>query len=712
MDAKDLKLQKEKVEGFINSPDYRPMAFKDIVSFLNVPGSETGNLKRILDEMLAEGAVLLTKREKYQSAASMGLVSGVFSCTRKGYGFVHQEYTPDIFIPPDNVNTAMSGDLVLCRIVEEGEPSGVGEIVSVLSRHKKFFVGVFEGNDNGGFVTPDDKRLVGNVRIASEFLGGAKDGQKVKVQIDKFNPGSSHDGRIVQVLGNPMDLGMDVLSVVEEHDIPHVFPDAVLKQADSMPKMINESDVGTRKDFRALPTVTIDGEDTKDIDDAVSLERLEDGGFRLYVHIADVSHYVTPGSPLWKEAFERATSVYLADRVIPMLPPELSNGICSLNPKVDRLAMSCVMDIDKFGKVFNHEICKSVIHSNDAVTYTALADMLENENSVHWEKYPEFRDIFKGMETLAGILHNKRLAKGALEFDFPECKILVDAEAGILEIKRRERDAATNIIEEFMVCANEVVATEYYWMEIPFVYRVHEEPHKEKIEALMTSLRSLGFSLKKGGTSHAKNLQDLLKKVEGTLYDAVASKLILRSLKQARYYPQALGHFGLATEYYSHFTSPIRRFPDLMIHSIMSMNLEGKLDKDQLERLNEILPDICKHSSDNERRADDCAKEVERMKKVEYMQDKIGLVFDAMICHAAPSGFFVELENTVEGMVAISSIKDDFYEYQEDRYRFAGRRHGRSFSLGDKLRVKLIAAHMDLRRLDFELVDDEDDGDE
>jgi ribonuclease R len=700
----DLQQKRTKIESFINSGEYRPMDSKDMAAILAVPTQAIGLFEGILADMLKDGALVLTRKGRYMSAAKMGLISGVFSATQKGYGFVLQTEAPDIFIPADATHTALHGDLVLCRITEEaeGKRSCVGEIVSVVERHKQHFVGLFELGERGGWVTPDDKRMGPAVHIPWKFINDAKDGEKVRVKIDKFHEDRAHEGRVEQVLGDPLDIGMDVLSLVVEHDIPYIFPDNALNQAQTMPHKVEPADILNRKDFRDLPTITIDGEDTKDIDDAISLERLKDGGYRLYVHIADVSHYVAPNTALWKEAQNRATSVYLADRVIPMLPPNLSNGICSLNPNVDRLALSCVMDLGEDGRVISHEICKSVIHSDHAVTYTTLADILTNENSLHRASYPGFADIFADMQALSTMLRQKRLHKGALEFEFAESKILIDSKGEVIDICRRERSIATSIIEEFMICANEVVATEYFWMDIPFVYRVHEEPDNEKIEALMTSLKSLGLSLKKGG-GQAKNLQNLLERAQKVPQGSAVSKLILRSLKQARYYPQALGHFGLATEYYSHFTSPIRRFPDLLIHSIITANLAGRLDENYISLLRESLPDICKHSSENERRADDCAKDVEKLKKVQFMADKIGETFDGIITHTTPGGFFVELENTIEGMVAINSLTDDKYEYFDDHYSFKGRKNGRSFSLGDKVKIIATAAHLDLRRLDFEL---------
>ena len=703
MSTEYLEQKREKILGFMNSSEYKPMDKGGIALVLGVPADESGSLEDVLTGLLEDGSVILTRKKRYMSAEKAGLFSGNFSATQKGFGFVLQEGDiKDIYIPYDNTGLALHGDFVLCRIVDPSvdKPNPTGEIVEVLKRHKTHFVGIFQSTINGGFVMPDDKRLGGPVAIHYKDENGAQEGQKVQVKITQFNEDKPHDGIITMVLGNALDLGMDVLSLVVEHEIPYVFPDNVLSQANKLPQTVTPSEMTGRRDLRSLPTVTIDGEDTKDIDDAISLVPLGDG-FRLFVHIADVSHYIPHGTPLWKEAAKRATSVYLADRVVPMLPPNISNGICSLNPQVDRLALSCVIDLDAEGKVISHEICKSVIHSDYAVTYTVLADILEDANSLHRGSYPGFNQMFGDMYALSLKLRQKREARGSLDFDFPESKIIVNLEGKPVDIIRRERTIATSIVEEFMICANEVVATEYFWLGIPFVYRVHEEPFIDKIEALARSLGSLGISIKRGG-NQAKNLQTLLKRVEGTPQGPLVSKQVLRSLKQARYYHQALGHFGLASQYYSHFTSPIRRFPDLVIHAIISDNLVGKVDEKYMERLDESLPDICYHSSENERRADACASEVSKMKKVEFMLDKVGKKFTGTISHTNPHGFFVELDNTVEGMVSVSSL-GGFYEYHEDSHTFINQKTKRSFTLGDKVKIIVAAANLETRRLDFKL---------
>ena len=702
----DLKQKKAKINEFVNSIEYIPMDKRDMAAVMGVPVADIVLFNTIIDEMASEGLIILTKkRGRIMSASKIGLIKGKFSSTSKGFGFVlRDDGGADIYISAGSTMGAMHGDVVQCKIVKEGTPNYIGEITEIIARNKQTLVGTFSFGEGGGFVTPDDKRVTSKVHVPWKFIEGAEEGEKVKVKIENFNEdGDPHDGRILQVLGNPLDVGVDVLSIVVDHDIPYEFSENALKQAANIPHSVLEHEIVNRRDLRHLPTVTIDGEDTKDIDDAISLERIENG-YRLYVHIADVSHYVEHDTPLWKEALKRATSVYLADRVIPMLPPALSNGICSLNPGVDRLALTCIMDMDLSGKVLSHEICKTVIHSDHAVTYDVLADILTNPGSIHRASYPKFLEMFEDMQVLSYALRKKRMKKGALEFEFAECKINIDAKGQVVDVVRRQKSIATSIIEEFMICANEVVATQYFWMDIPFVYRVHEEPGKEKLEGLMVGLKAHGVSVKRI-SGQAKHLQELLARVELLPQGAAISKLVLRSLKQARYMPQALGHFGLATEYYSHFTSPIRRFPDLMIHMIISDDLAGKIDAGYVERLDEILTDICKHSSENERRADVCASEVAKLKKAQFMFEKIGQSFDGAISHTTQSGFYVELENTIEGMVSIGTLTDDYYEYDENRYEFTGSKKGRKLGLGDKVSIVVTDVSIELRRIDFQLAE-------
>ena len=691
--------QKEKLLGFIHNADYTPMIAEDIMHLMSVPAKDSLLFEEILTEILAEGRAFLTRKGKVITREAADLVQGIYEANARGFGFILAE-GKDIFVPRGMAGTALHGDRVLCRITEKEEKgkSAAGEIVKVLNRARHVLVGIYHKEHQHGHVKPDDKRFP-KIFISDEFRLKAKTGQKVLVQLYKYPLEGLYKGKIVEILGNIGDLGLDVLSSVISHGIPHRFSNSALSQAKRLPEEVTSEDLQGRQDFRHLPTVTIDGADTKDIDDAVTLERLDDGSFRLYVHIADVAHYVEEGSAIWKEAVKRGTSVYLADRVIPMLPKKLSNGICSLNPNVDRLALSCIMNINQKGKMLSHAICESVIHSDYSVTYDDLDSILSDANAELRERYSGFVQMFEDMGTLAKILKTGRIKQGALEFDFPECKMTVDADGKVTDLIRRDRSPATSIIEEFMVAANEAVATEYYWLEIPFIYRTHEEPDDAKIEALMVFLRSFGYSLRGGKRNRA--LQDLLKRIENKPEAMTVSKQVLRSMKQARYSPLAMGHFGLAKTYYSHFTSPIRRFPDLMIHSIIKKNIAGKLDEEKIALLADSLPELCSLSSDNERRSDACQYDVEALKKIEFMSDKIGQIFSGTISHVVPRGFYVELDNTAEGMVSAESLDDDYYAFRGDRYCLEGSRKGKTYCIGDRIVVEVVKADVELRHLDF-----------
>lgn len=690
----------ERLIAFVGAPGYQPMRPRDLAKKLGYQSKDQAIFKENLRKAAADGHVVRTHNGRVTTPRAMKLISGIFEGNAKGFGFVRTN-EGDIFIPAKDVNCAVHGDGVLCKITEKATPNFVGKVVKIIAASDKPVVGFYEKMRSHGRLIPDDPRFPILTVYDTDSLD-AEPGQKVVAAIGRRVDEESRQGVIREILGNFGDIGLDVLAIVAKHSIPHVFSEALLQKAESLPEAVYEADLIGRRDFRALPTVTIDGADTKDIDDAVSVERLENGHKRLYVHIADVAHYVRPATPLWKEAARRGTSVYLADRVIPMLPKRLSNGICSLNPSVDRLTLSCIMEINLDGTIISQEICQSVIHSDHSVTYEDLSDMLSNPGSENRQKYPCFLPIFEDMEVLAQKLRARRIKLGALEFDFPECKLIVDENGRVTEIRRRERNAATSIVEEFMIAANEVVSAHFYQLKLPFIYRIHEEPERAKIEALMSFIKNFGHSLRGGKV--AKALQNLLARAEGTPAAMIISKQVLRSLNQARYSPSPLGHFGLAKAFYSHFTSPIRRFPDLMIHSIIKAHLAGELDDAQIEALRANLPEICRIASEAERRADLCQHEVEQMKKVEFMMDKVGLAFDGVISHVVSRGMYVELENTVEGFVAADSLADDYYAFEEGMSALVGRRRRKSYAIGDFVRVLIVKADVELRRLDFELV--------
>ncbi|MCL2573440.1 MAG: ribonuclease R [Defluviitaleaceae bacterium] len=695
----DVQAKKAKLVEFINSKEYSPMTPDDMIFLLDVPPRDVDLFRRLLDEIVDEGGAFFSRKNRVLSLEQADLVTGIYERHPRGFGFVILGDGEDIFISGSFSGAAIHGDRVLCRVTERRRTRSEGVIERVLQRKRRTVVGTYRD----GFVMPTDKRLP-KVSVVRRDRHKIKSGQTVMLNLTKGLKETEHSGSIAEVLGNMHDIGMDVLTIVLGHEIPHEFPKNVLKAADETPEVVTDADMKGRRDFRDLLTVTIDGSDTKDIDDAVSIEMLDNGIFRLYVHIADVNHYVPVGSAMWKEALRRGTSVYLADRVIPMLPKRLSNGICSLNPRVDRLALTCMMDFDAKGDVVNHEICESVIHSNDAVTYENLADMLENPKSSHIVQYAEYMPMFQNMEKLAKILKERRLKQGAMEFDFPEAKIVVDAHGRAIDVVKRDRSTATSIIEEFMVAANEVVSTEYHWLDMPFIYRTHEEPDREKIEALMSFISNFGYSLR-GTVARTKSLQNLLERIEGKPEAMLISKQVLRSMKQARYASVALGHFGLAKQFYSHFTSPIRRFPDLAIHAIIKANIAGRINAKSIKEFTNKLPDICIKCSENERRADAAQRDVEDLKKVEYMADKVGQSFKGIISHVTGRGFFVELPNTVEGFVDASTLMDDFYVFFEGQSAMVGERTGKTFRIGDAVKIIVTKADMDMRRLDFEIHD-------
>ena len=553
---------------------------------------------------------------------------------------------------------------------------------------------------------PDNEKLNTDIFIPVERSKGAVTGHKVVAQITDYGD-TKHkpEGKIIEILGHVNDPGVDILSIVKEFALPTEFPERVLNQAERVAKEVSEADRVGRKDLRQLMTVTIDGEDAKDLDDAISLS-YEDGKYNLGVHIADVSNYVQENSALDREALERGTSVYLVDRVIPMLPHVLSNGMCSLNMGEDRLALSCLMTVDQKGNVIDHEIVESVIHVDERMNYTDVNKILEEHDPVLCRRYEAQVSMFHCMKKLADILREKRKSRGSIDFDFPESKIELDKEGNPISIKPYERRIANKIIEDFMLLANETVAQHFYWMEIPFVYRTHETPDPEKIMKLGTFIRNFGYNIKvKTGDNeiHPKEIQKLLGKIEGTPEEALLSRLTLRSMKRASYQTECMGHFGLACPYYCHFTSPIRRYPDLQIHRIIKEQLRGRMDGKRILHYEEILPEVAKHSSQMERRADEAERETEKLKKAQYMVSRIGEKFEGVISGVTAWGIYVELPNTVEGMVHVSRMAGDYYYYDEQAYEMIGRDTGRTFRLGQKVDVIVDDVDLQMKSVDFVL---------
>lgn len=715
MDKDLFKKRKKTINDLIHDKHYVPMKAKEIAILLDIPKENRADLMEVLDALVAEGSIGLSKKGKYGRAENTALV-GKFMSTQKGFGFVSVEgEEDDIYIAGKDIGGALNNDTVQFVVTSERKEgrSREGKILKVLERGTLDIVGTYERSGGYGFVVPDDKHFARDIFVPGGKDGGAVDGHKVLVHIDDFGDDKHNpEGSVISIIGHRNDPGTDILSVVYAYGIPTEFPEEVMEQVRAIPDTVSAYDAEGRKDCREWRTVTIDGEDAKDLDDAITLTR-EDGGYRLGVHIADVSEYVKENSPLDREALNRGTSVYLVDRVIPMLPHKLSNGICSLNQGVDRLALSCIMDIDEKGNVTAHEICQTVINVDRRMSYTAVQSILDDKNGSVADEYRDFVPMFELMEELAAILRSKRHKRGSVDFDFPESKITLDANGRPLEIKEYERTTATRIIEDFMLIANETVAEDYFWQELPFVYRTHDKPDPEKIKALATFINNFGYSIRINGDEvHPKELQKLLEKIEGSDAEMLISRLTLRSMKRAQYTIECSGHFGLAAKYYTHFTSPIRRYPDLQIHRIIKENLNRGLSDKRLEHYNEVLPEVSRQASVTERRADDAERDVDKLKKAEYMSHRIGEDFDGVISSVTAWGLYVELPNTVEGMVHVTALEGDYYKYDSEHYELIGERTHKVYRLGQKVRVRCVAADKLLKTVDFKLIETEDDEEE
>lgn len=711
--------RKKIIYEFICDDMYVPMKLKELAILLQVPKEQRSELKAVMDALEAEGKVHVSQKGKYLKGAGRTL-RGVYQAHPRGFGFVTLEgEKDDIFIPEKETNGALHGDTV--EILLTASPEGKrkeGKIVKIAERGTAKIVGLYQvaKGKHYGFVIPDNQRFLQDIFVPEERAKGAVDGHKVVVELTSYGSDNAKpEGKIVEILGHVNDPGVDIMSIVKSYDLPVEFPEKVMNQAERVPEEVSDADMAGRKDLREWVMVTIDGEDAKDLDDAVSLTRTEDGkNWILGVHIADVANYVQERSALDREALHRGTSVYLADRVIPMLPHRLSNGICSLNAGVDRLAMSCIMTVDAKGDVIDHEICESVIRVNERMSYTSVKKILEDHDEEETTCYIDLVPMFEEMEQLAGILRNRRHQRGSIDFDFPESKIMLDEEGHPMEIRSYDRNVATKIIEDFMLLANETVAEEYYWREIPFVYRVHETPDEDKIKKLAILINNFGYSLHISDEVRPGQIQKLLAKIQGTPQETMISRLALRSMKQARYTPENDGHFGLAARYYTHFTSPIRRYPDLQIHRIIKDDLRGRMNEKKMEHYQTILPEVTRQASETERRAEEAERETIRLKKAEYMEAHIGEVFEGVISGITNWGIYVELSNTIEGLVHVANMYDDHYDYYEDRYEMVGEHTGKTYKLGETVYVRVIDADCLTRTIDFEMADEGDmeDGEE
>ena len=743
MEKELLEQRKQILTEIMDDKAYVPMKAKELAILLNIPKSQREDLMEVLDALVAEGRIGVSKKGKYGKAETFS-VNGIFSGHPKGFGFVTVEgMEQDVFIPEDKTGAALHGDRV--QIVVEpdsrmsGSRSGMGSggrraegaVIRVLEHANEEVVGYYQKNKNFGFVIPDNQKLAKDIFIPQGCDMGAVTGHKVVVKITDFGSEKHKpEGRVTEIIGHVNDPGTDILSIVRAYGLPEAFPQEVMEEIEDIPDHVTVpgqpvemgslygisnlvspdgwgGELSGRLDLRGLQTVTIDGEDAKDLDDAVTICRDGQGHYILGVHIADVSHYVKEGSPLDREARKRSTSVYLVDRVIPMLPHKLSNGICSLNAGTDRLALSCIMEVDAQGTVLDHRIAGTVIHVDRRMTYTAVNAVVTDRDEAVMAEYEEFVPMFDCMKELADILRENRRKRGAIDFDFPESKIVLNEQGKPLEIKPYERNAATRIIEDFMLLANETVAEDYYWQSIPFLFRSHDNPDPEKMKQLGTFINNFGYFIKmQHGEIHPKELQKLLDKIAGTPEEALLSRLTLRSMKQAKYTTLCSGHFGLATRYYTHFTSPIRRYPDLQIHRIIKETLKGGLSDKRAAHYEKILPEVAVQTSALERRADEAERETDKLKKCEYMSRFIGQDFDGAISGVTNWGLYVELPNTVEGLVRMSDLDDDYYIFDEQHYELIGEMTKKTYKLGQPVRVTVSSTDRLLRTVDFILAKD------
>jgi len=716
---KDTKKRKKILMDIISSKEYKPLKIKGFKMLLALNEEQTDDLVILLQELIDEGKLNYTNKLKYTMNEDKDHLIGTFVSHQKGFGFVEiEDRDDDIFIPATFVNGAFHGDTVSVKVItaKSKDKREEGEIVKVIKRGLTTIIGTYEQSRNFGFVVADHKKFHKDIFIPINKSRGAVAGHKVVVKLTYWgDQDKKPEGEIIEIIGHINDPDTEIKAIIMAYDLPTIFPRDVMDQVKSVPEKLTKEmidDASSREDIRDVLTVTIDGDDAKDLDDAITIKKT-DNGFELGVHIADVTHYVKEGSPLDNEALFRGTSVYLVDRVIPMLPHRLSNGICSLNAGTDRFALSCVMDIDKMGKVIGHRVVETIINVNERMTYKDVAKILVDKDEELTKRYTECLDMFNTMQELQLILKERRRVRGSIDFDFPEAKFILDDDGKIIDIIQYDRSIATKIIEEFMLLANETVAEDFHWQQIPFLYRTHEDPDPEKILKLTEFIHNYGFSLKgKGSEVHPKEIQKLINDVVGSDQERVISRLALRSMKQAKYTTTSDGHFGLATDYYSHFTSPIRRYPDLQIHRIIKKVITGKFDDGAYEHYERILDTVAINTSKLERRAEETEREVSKFKKCEYMEDKIGQVFNGIINGLMNWGIYVELPNTIEGLIPIVKLYDDYYNYNEKQMCLIGERTGRIFRLGDPITVEVLSIDKKMRTIDFGLVNDDSEEDD
>ena len=693
---------------FMKDPKYVPMKAKEIATILGVPKKDMDNFKKALDNLEMEFKIGKNKKNRYR-VIEENFEQGTFRRNQKGFGFVKLENRDDeIYISKENTNNALNGDRVIVEILEEKNKikNAEGKIKRIVKHEKDTVVGTFQNNKTFGFVVPDDRSFGTDIFISKSNFGKARNNHKVLVQITKYpQKGKKAEGKIIEVLGEPNQAGIDMLSLIKEYNLPSVFPEAVIEEAKKCGNKIDKKDIPNRVDLRDDVIFTIDGEDAKDLDDAVKVSKLENGNYKLDVHIADVSYYVKDGSVLDREALLRGTSIYMLGRVIPMLPRELSNGICSLNAGEDRFTLSCTMEIDKNGKVISSEVYKAIINVTERMNYKDVQKILDRADKKVLKKYEKYLKDFELMKELAEILKEKRMNQGYLNLEIPESKIDLDINGKVTNIEKYETSFSNEIIEQFMLTANESIAEKFYWLQAPFIYRVHEEPDIEKVKELNKFLFNFKMKVKiTNDKVYPKEFSKVLEEVKGKAKEKVISNLILRTLKVARYEAQNLGHFGIASNYYCHFTSPIRRYPDLFIHRVISKYLENNYNIDDrwIENYEQKAEYSAKQSSEREKIATKVERESEDLKKAEYMEGKIGQEYEGIISSVTQFGVFVELPNTVEGLIRFENLGDEYFIYDEDRKILIGEKTKQTYSIGDKIKIRVISASKALRQIDFE----------
>ena len=694
---------KEEILELLKDEKYTKRKINELAAFFHmVSTDEYITFIKLMNSMEDEGLIIRNKLNEYYLIDQLNFYSGTLELNKKGFAFVRVDEDREFYIHETNMKDAYDKDIVLIEKIPSRGAREEGRVVRVIKRGQMRYVGEIKKGKRDYYVEVDDSKFKKPIFVDHAHMHGAVVGHKVVVEIKTFKP--QVKGNIVKIIGHKNDPGIDILSVVHAHDVDIEFPKDVYEQIESISDEIDQIDIENRVDLRNEVIVTIDGDDAKDLDDAISLKKLDNGHYQLGVHIADVSYYVKEGSPLDKEAIKRGTSIYLVDRVIPMLPHKLSNGICSLNPQVDRYAISCIMEINQEGNVVSHDIMPTVIHSSYRMTYNNVNKILDGDFALQQE-YKDVVDLFFLMQELAQILRKKRDAKGAIDFDVNESKVIVDKKGKPTDVVLRVRGYSDKIIEEFMLCANETVAEHFKWLDLPFIYRVHEHPKLKKLQQFVSIVKPLGYQIKGSLENvYPNELSAIIEASKDTEEHTIIATLLLRCMQKARYDEQCLGHFGLADDYYTHFTSPIRRYPDLLVHRLIRTYLfEQRMD--QISHFQEVIPYLAEQSSNREREAIDIEREVDDMKMVEYMSDHIGEEYEGMISSVTQFGFFVELPNTIDGLVHITELRDDYYHYDEKNLMLVGEMTGRTYKLSDKVKIRVLSCNKKERTIDFELVD-------